>query len=147
MLTARDYIKALLLDLAWFEAAPFGGLKPMQMVAQCVANRARTGWGDWSFVLSTVYQPGKHARSAAQISDMLLARRHPDTSDPRFTRMLGAIDAIYDNTFENLVSVENEVGVYWADLTWLPGHPGFMKLIQDPEHVRTAQSGTFCTWS
>lgn len=144
MLTARECVKAWLLDLAWFEAASLGGLKPMQSVAQCVANRVRLGWGDWSSVLSQVHHPGKHAIPTARIADMLLARHYPSLADSRFKRMMIEIDQIYDNTGEKLVGA----GVYWADLTWLPGDPRFEELIRDTEeHPRTSQSGTFCTWA
>lgn len=145
MLTSRDYIKSLLLDISWFEAAALGGVKPMQMVAQCIANRARLGWGDWAQVLSQVYTPGPHALPRFRLMDRLIVRHLPDVSDPRFTQMLSAVDRIYDNTFEDLV----KGGTYWADLQLGTFDRQFEQLIMknSEAHPRTAQSGTFCIFA
>lgn len=142
MLTSRDYVKSMLLDIAWFEASSLGAVTPMQMVAQCLANRVRLGWGSWSEVFSRIYTPGPHAMTRTRILDRLMVRQSPNIADPRFTQMLAHVDRIYDNTAEDLA----KGGTYWADLQQVVFDRRFEKsIMQNPtEHPRTSQQGTFC---
>lgn len=147
MLTEREYAKALLLDLAWFEAHHLGGFHAMQMVAQCVANRVRSGFGDWCQVISEIYVPGRYYLQSSHLIDRLLARRHPDTGDPTFKRMLVLVDQIYNNTAPDLV----KGAYYWGDLS-LAVESYWDKIFlaeivgNKKDFQRTAQLANFCVW-
>lgn len=137
MLKGTDFIKSLLLERAWMEAHVLGGVRPMQMVAQCLANRVRLGWGTWSYVLSSM------AKYSAYDAPTLLL---PDPGDPTFTKLLPSIDAIYDNTFEDLV----KGGVFWCDLGALSAsrmvNSWFeTNVMSNQDRVKTVM-GTFAVW-
>jgi len=109
MLRPREFATSFLLHAAWFEAAHFGGLKPIQMVAQCIGNRVRLGWGDWHQVLSSL--PQYSAELASLRQEHWLKFQLPAQNDPRFLALLPLMDQVYDNSGERLVGE----AVLWAD--------------------------------
>jgi hypothetical protein len=110
MLRSREFATSFLLQAAWFEAAHFGGVRPMQMVAQCIGNRVRAGWGDWHQVLSNL---GKYSAVDPIIrGGRWLAAALPGPNDPRFQAMLPLMDQVYDNSGDRLAGE----AVLWADV-------------------------------
>lgn len=136
MLRPREFVSSLLLEAAWGEAAHHGGVKPVQMVAQCLANRVRLGWGSWHRVLDTWQQ----YRASRLPRRMAL----PEPGDPRFLQLLPSIDAIYDNSFEDLV----KAGIFWADAAELADPSDFFRehVLNGSEHNRVAQSASLIIW-
>ena len=138
MLRSREFVISLLLRESWSAASYLGGVKPIEMVAQCIANRVRLGWGSWHDVLDDlpIYSSLDPARAIAD------RPRLPASNDPRFLMLLSAMDKVYDNSGENLVGA----GVFWADVTKL-SHAWFISnVVNGSDHRRVAQNGTLVVW-
>lgn len=142
MLRSREYTTAHLLTAAWFEAGHFGGVKPMQMVAQCIGNRVRLGWGDWHQVLSNLgtYSAVEKQARAQRWAEFPL----PSANDPKFQQMLALMDQVYENVGERLVGA----GVLWADIREVSS-PWFELNVTSglrDVYKRCAQSATLVVW-
>lgn len=139
MFSQAEFVKSLLLQAAWFEAESFGGLKPMQMVAQCIANRVRLGWGDWSTVLSNL---GKYsAADPEERAKRWLTFQLPDLRNPRLGFMYALVDQAYNNTGERLVTT----GVLWANIQEIK-NPWFLDAVKAAKYTRIAQNGSLVVW-
>jgi hypothetical protein len=138
MLRPREFACSLLLKAAWTEAEHFGGLVPMRMVAQCIGNRVRAGWGDWHQVLDSLGQ-----YSALSVIPRV---KLPSPNDPRFLALLPLIDQVYDNSGEDL----SNKGLFWADLRHLNGdnsNDWFKEHVQDSgEYKKVAQNSLLILW-
>ncbi len=145
MLRSREFATSFLLQAAWFEAAHFGGVRPMQMVAQCIGNRVRAGWGDWHAVLSSL---AKYSAVDPVIRGARwLAFALPSPNDPRFQAMLPLMDQVYDNSGERLAGE----AVLWADVKDLAGevtHSWFLKATNPVtgDFERSGGSGQLVLW-
>ena len=138
MLRPREFTTALLLQAAWFEAEAFGGLKPMQMVAQCIGNRVRLGWGDWHQVLSSL---GKYSAVDPSVR-VLMPQQLPAENDPRFIALLPLMDQVYENSGEKLVGA----GVLWADVREI-SNPWFQsRVLPGKDYKRLAQTAQLVIW-
>jgi hypothetical protein len=141
MLRAREFATSFLLQAAWFEAAVFGGIRPMQMVAQCIGNRVRSGWGDWNSVLSSLGDYS--AVEPAERDRRWLAFRLPSPNDPRFQAMLPLMDQVYDNSGERLAGD----AVLWADVREIT-HTWFQAATNPitGDYVRSGGSAQLVIW-
>jgi len=106
------------------------------MIAGCLSNRVRLGWGSWLEVIkkvahfsATLEQPNR---------DQL-----PDIWEPNFIKLLHSIDGIYDGSIADPALG----GIYWADLSkGIKGitNPWFVeKILNSPAHTQCANQGPF----
>jgi hypothetical protein len=110
-MTYENYIKAKLVDLAVREAYHMGGTASMCAVAQVIANRVRSGWGEWNHVINTA---PKFTGTATAMPDF-------DPKDLTFRQFLTMVDDIYHGTADDTnVNIEDDrgalVSLYYAEL-------------------------------
>lgn len=77
----------------------------MCLIAQCIANRVRSGWGDW---LDVLFKIPVHA--AVHITE--IPTGFPELYDPNFIKLLEAIDGIYAGTAQDTTGG----AFFWADM-------------------------------
>jgi hypothetical protein len=110
--TYENYIKAKLVDLAVLEAFHMGGTASMCAVAQVIANRVRSGWGEWNHVINT----------AAKFRGTIPPQQGDfDPKDLTFRQFLTMVDDIYHGTADDTnVNLEDDrgalVSLYYAEL-------------------------------
>lgn len=122
---------------AWREGHHFGGHLPMLMIAHCIGNRVRQGWGEWLDVMARV--PVFSAlKEDEQLSGM------PDLREPNCVNLLQQIDGVYEATSADLANG----GLYWADMAAIT-RPWFLEsIVRSPEaHQRVAQSAMLVLWN
>lgn len=136
MVRQDDYVKALVVTECWRQGKDFGNHQIPSMIAGCLANRVRLGWGSWLEVLKKV--PNFSATLAQPNRDQL-----PDIWEMNFVKLLQNIDGIYDGS----ISDPAVGGIYWADLSKGKAgitNPWFQEKILDSNiHVACANQGPF----
>ena len=105
MLRQDDFVKSLVALEAWRQAKDFGQ-QPVLMVAGCLSNRQKLGWGGWLEMLERL---PKFSATLAQPN----REKFPDIWDAAFVKILQAIDGIYDGSIGDPALG----GLYWADLS------------------------------
>lgn len=105
MLRQDDFIRAQIVLECWRQGQGFGNYQVPMMIAGCLSNRQRLGWGSWLDVLkgipkfsATLEQPNRD--------------KWPDVWSPDFIKLLQSIDGIYDGSIADPALG----GLYWADL-------------------------------
>src|SRR5580692_7597540 len=138
MLTPREFTSSLLLKASWEQGQHFGGLACMKMIAQCIGNRVRTGWGDWHTVLAQL--PTYSALKVIPNETL------PATNDPRFVQMLSIADQVYNNSGEDLA----KGGLFWVDLRWLNtenSNPWFKEhVVENTDYKQVSQNSLLVLW-
>jgi Cell Wall Hydrolase len=109
--TYENYIKARLVDYAVNEAYHHGGIEGMCAVAQVIANRVASGWGEWKAVIDT----------APKYTGTTTIAPKFEPRDITFRRMLSMVDDIYQGTSDSTnVNIEDDRGrtmsLYYAEL-------------------------------
>ena len=106
MLRQDDAVKAYVVLECWRQGHHVGNHQIPLMIAGCLSNRVRLGWGQWLDVLmgvpkfsATLEQPNRD--------------KWPDIWSPDFVKVLHAIDGIYDGSIADPALG----GLYWADLS------------------------------
>jgi len=136
MVRQDDYVQSLVVTECWRQGKDFGNHQIPTMIAGCLSNRVRLGWGSWLEVLkkvnnfsATVIQPNR---------DQL-----PDIWEPNFVKLLHNISGIYDGSVPDPALG----GLYWADLSQGIGgitNPWFRdKILNSPQHTAVANQGPF----
>jgi Cell Wall Hydrolase len=111
VVTYENYIKARLVDYAVNEAYHHGGIQGMCAVAQVIANRVNSGWGEWKKVIDDAHN---YSGTIVEPPDL-------DPKDLTFRRMLTMVDDIYYGTADDTnVNIEDDRGktlaLYYAEL-------------------------------
>jgi len=144
MIRQRDFTCSMLLRASLFEADHLGGYKPVQIVAQCIGNRVRLGWGDWHQVLDRLSQFS--AQSPEIRNQRWLETPLPKINDPKFIALLPLIEKVYDNSSEQLAGE----ATIWATTDDLanPTNPWFMEHVVGltPSFRRIGGSGNLLLW-
>jgi hypothetical protein len=136
MVRQDDYVKALVVTECWRQGKDFGNHQIPTIIAGCLANRVRLGWGSWLDVLKKI--PNFSAVLVQPNRDLL-----PDIWEPNFVKLLHNIDGIYDGSIADPAMG----GIYWADLS--KGKAGITnqwfqeKIIDSPAHLPCANQGPF----
>ena len=128
-------IKAEVALVAWRAGKDYGGTQAMTMIAQCLGNRFKKGWGTWFHIIEKV----------PQYSGTLVqpAITYPDTWDRAFLQFLNQIDGIIDSTSKDTING----GLYWADTTAID-NPWFLREIcQSSNHERVANMNSLTFWN
>lgn len=108
----------------------------MLMVAHCIANRFRAGWGEWLFVIDRI-----PVFSARGVNDQHGGQ--PDLSDPNFVKLLQEIDGIYDGSREDMT----RGSLYWADLGEIQREWFQREIVGNPQdHPRTVNCASLQCW-
>jgi hypothetical protein len=76
------------------------------MIAGCLSNRVRLGWGQWLDVL-------KGVPKFSAVLEQPNRDKWPDIWAPDFVKLLHSIDGIYDGSIADPAMG----GIYWADLS------------------------------
>jgi hypothetical protein len=110
-MTYENYIKGRIVEFAANEAYHHGDIKGMCAVAQVLANRVKSGWGEWKQVIDTAYN---YIGSTPE-------RPKIDPKDVSFRRMLVMVEDIYMGTSDDTnVNVEDDRGktlaLYYVEL-------------------------------
>ena len=104
----------------------------MLMVAHCLGNRYRAGWGEWLQVVDRI--PSFSARNVDEQPTGM-----PALMDPNFLKLLQEIDGIYDASREDMT----HGSLYWADLGEITRDWFKAEIIGNPnEHPRTVNCAT-----
>jgi hypothetical protein len=135
MLSQSNVIKSLLAITAWREAGHLGGHLSSEIVAWCIANRVRRGFGNWTEVLENIPQ--------YRASDDPLLTTLPNLWEPGFIRLLQDIDHIYDNVGPDL----SNGGVYWAETNKSVNEWFKANVINTTEHKRCASMNALVVWN
>jgi hypothetical protein len=136
MLRQDQYVKAQLAVEAWRHGHTYGGATAMLLIAHCIANRVRAGWGDWLYVIDRI-----PLFSAKNINEQ--PKGQPQLMDPNFIKLLQEIEAIYDGSRPD----PTLGGLYFADLGDITREWFKAEVLARPEeHPRTSSSTTLQFW-
>src|SRR5271166_4723806 len=136
MLRPDALLKSLIVLEAWRQGQGFGNQQIPMMVAGCLSNRVRLGWGHWLEVLQRL--PRFSATLEQPNRDLF-----PNIWEPSFVKLLHAIDGVYDGSIPDPALG----GLYWADLS--KGRAGITnpwfqeKIIDSASHLPVANQGSF----
>jgi hypothetical protein len=136
VLRQDDFVRSLVVLEVWRQGSSFGNHQIPVIIAGCLGNRVRLGWGSWLEVLqklpkfsATLEQPNRD--------------KFPDIWDVSFIKVLQNIDGIYDGSIADPAMG----GIYWADLSKGKAgitNPWFQeKVIDSPHHLPCANQGPF----
>jgi len=95
------------------------------MIAGCMANRERLGWGKWGHIIQTV------ARYSA-VTELPNRNAWPDLWEPNFIKLLHTIPGIVDGS-----APDPAMGaIYWADLSQPITNPWFKERVLKSDVIR-----------
>lgn len=136
MLRQDDFVRSLLVLECWRQGKDFGNHQIPTIIAGCLANRVRLGWGSFLEVLQKV---PKFAATIEQPNRDVF----PNIWDGAFIKLLQSVDGIYDGSIADPAMG----GIYWADLSkGISGvtNPWFReKILDSPQHLACANQGPF----
>jgi hypothetical protein len=132
MLRQDDYRTALILTECWRQGKAHG-VQVSQMIAGCLANRERLGWGKWMDIL-------KNIPKYSSTVDLPNRDLWPDLWEPNFIKLLHTIPSILDGS----ASDPSCGGIYWADLAVPVTNPWFQqKVLDSPIHSVCCNQNSF----
>ena len=105
MLRQDDFVRAQIVLECWRQGCGFGNHQVPLMIAGCLSNRVRLGWGQWLDVLK-----GRPKFSA--VLEQPNRDKWPEIWSPDFVKLLHSIDGIYDGSIADPAMG----GLYWCDL-------------------------------
>lgn len=136
MLRQDDFQQSLVLLECWRQGHSFGNHQIPTMVAGCLANRTRLGWGSWLDVLRGVPK-------FSAVIEQPNRDKFPDIWEPNFVKLLHTISGIWDGSVPDPALG----GLYWADLSQgVNGitNPWFRdKILKSPQHTACANQNSF----
>ena len=106
MLRQDDFQQSLVLLECWRQGQGFGNHQIPSMIAGCLSNRVRLGWGSWLEVLQNL--PKFSAVLEQPNRDLF-----PSVWEPNFVKLLHNISGIWDASIGDPALG----GIYWADLS------------------------------
>ena len=116
---------------AWRQGKDLG-IQPCMMIAGCIVNRQRLGWGQWFDVLAAI--PKFSALLEQPNRDVF-----PDVWEPNFIKLLHAVPAFMDGSMPDPAFG----GLYWADTKHIT-NPWFKeKILGSPLHTACANQNSF----
>ncbi len=131
-----DFQQALVILECWRQGCDFGNHQIPSMIAGCLGNRVRLGWGSW---LEVVAKLPKFSAVLEQPN----RDKFPDIWEPNFVKLLHNISGIWDSSIPDPAVG----GLYWADLSQGRGgitNPWFRdKILNSPQHTAVANQGPF----
>ena len=137
MVRQDDFKSSLMILEVWRQGKDFGsGGQACLMIAGCLSNRARLGWGQLLDVL-------KAAPKFSATLELPNRDAYPDIWDPAFIKLLHAIPGIVDGSIPD----PSMGGLYWADLS--KGRPGITnpwfseKILGSPIHAACCNINSF----
>jgi len=118
ILKIEDIQKSVLVSLGWrFGQSYTGGYLAGQMVMSTLANRVRSGWGNWLEVLEKV--------PFFMAENELPPLKYPNIWDGNFVKLLHVVEGVFDGSAADL----SKGALYWADLTRIE-RPWFVNLME-----------------
>jgi len=130
MSSQSEFLKSCIALVAWRWGAQFGPRGPV-MIAQCLSNRVKRGWGSWSQVLNDM-----NNFSFLPVGEE--PQGFPDPWDPSFTRLLVEIEKIYNGIDEDLTCGS----LFWCDLSNVKREWFLSNIVRNPaEHGSGASYG------
>jgi hypothetical protein len=136
MLRQDDFQQALVILECWRQGCDFGNHQIPTIIAGCLGNRVRLGWGSWLEVL-------KNVPKFSAVLEQPNRDKVPDIWEPNFIKLLHNISGIWDGSIADPALG----GIYWADLS--KGKAGITnqwfqeKIIDSPAHLPCANQGPF----
>lgn len=130
----ENVIRAELALVAWRWGRSYGGSQAMSMVAQCLANRHRKGWGTFLQIIERI------PKFAATLE---MPIGFPDTWDRAFLKLLTEIDSITDGTSKDTTNGS----LYFGDLNNITNDWFLTEICRSGNHHRVADcAGTLVFW-
>jgi hypothetical protein len=116
-LKVEDLQKSVLVSLGWrFGQSYAGGYLAGQMVMSTLANRVRSGWGNWLEVMERV--------PFFMAENELPPLKYPGVWDGNFVKLLHVVDGVFEGSAQDM----SKGALYWADLSRVE-RPWFKDLI------------------
>jgi len=120
MLKVEEIHKSLLVSVGWrFGQSYGGGYLSAQMVMAVLANRVRSGQGQWFDVINRI--------PAFMAENELPPLVFPNVWDGSFVKLLHVVEGVYEGSATDL----SKGALYWADLNRIE-RPWFKEKIVDP---------------
>jgi len=131
-----DFVRSLVILECWRQGCDFGNSQIPLIIAGCLSNRVRCGWGSWLEVLQKI--PKFSATIEQPNRDKWL-----DIWSPEFIKLLHSIEGVHDGSVSN-PALE---GIYWCDLrNGIKGitNPWFRdKILASPLHSVCCNQNSF----
>lgn len=119
MLPIEKVQQTLLAGVGWrFGQSYCGGPVAQQMIMHCIANRVRSGWGNWFDVIQKV--------PYFMAENQLPPLEFPAAWDAAFQKLLLVVEGVFDGSIPDM----SKGALYWADLNRLE-RPWFKEKIID----------------
>jgi len=124
MLRQDDFRNSMVVLEAWRQGKDHG-VQVCQMIAGCMANRERLGWGKWTAIIQSI------SKFSATL-ELPNRTAFPDLWEPNFIKLLHTVPGIIDGSAPDPACG----GIYWADLAQPVTNDWFKKKVLGSSVIR-----------